>query len=108
MPAGFRRHLVAVTLINVFHCNIAEVRFVGNLAIIQTFSRTNRSNVIKITRQIFAPYFTHYTTTLYPKNRLRNDLYCVEWGVNFTPTNLYPQNGDRIVAIDSVTSLHHD
>jgi len=29
MPAGFRRHLVGKTLINVFHCYITEVRFVG-------------------------------------------------------------------------------
>jgi len=40
MPAGFRRHLVGKTLINVFHCDIAEneICFVGKLAIIQTFS----------------------------------------------------------------------
>jgi len=30
MPAGFRRHLVGKTL-NVFHCDIAEIRFVGKL-----------------------------------------------------------------------------
>ena len=33
MPAGFRRHLVGKTLINVFHCDIAEIRFVGKLVI---------------------------------------------------------------------------
>jgi len=33
MPAGFRRHLV-----DVFHCDIAEIRFVGKLVIMQTFS----------------------------------------------------------------------
>jgi len=40
MPAGFRRHLVGKTPINDFHCDIAEIRFVGKLAIIglQTFS----------------------------------------------------------------------
>jgi len=38
MLAGFRRHLVGKTLINVFHCDIAEIFFVGKLAIIQTFS----------------------------------------------------------------------
>jgi len=39
MPAGFRRHLVGKTLINVFfRCDIAEIRFVGELVIIQTFS----------------------------------------------------------------------
>ena len=36
MPAGFRRHLVAKTLRNEFHCDIAEIRFVGKLMIIQT------------------------------------------------------------------------
>jgi len=36
MLAGFRRHLVGKTLINVFHCDIAEIRFVGKLVIIQT------------------------------------------------------------------------
>ena len=38
MPAGFRRHLVGKTLINVFHCNITVIRFVGKLVIIQIFS----------------------------------------------------------------------
>jgi len=38
MLAGFRRYLVGKTPINVFHCNIAEIRFVGKLVIIQTFS----------------------------------------------------------------------
>ena len=38
-PAScFRRHLVGKTLRNVFHCDIAEIRFVGKLVIIQTFS----------------------------------------------------------------------
>jgi len=46
MPAGFRRHLVGKTLINVFHCDIAEIRFVGELVIIQTFSQTNGLNVV--------------------------------------------------------------
>ena len=38
LPAGFRRHLVGKTLRNVFHCDIAEMRFVGKPVIIQTFS----------------------------------------------------------------------
>jgi len=38
MPAGFRRHLVGKTLVNFFHCDIAEICFVGELVIIQTFS----------------------------------------------------------------------
>jgi len=37
MPAGFRRHLVGKTLINVFPSDIAEIRFVGKLMSIQTF-----------------------------------------------------------------------
>ena len=38
VPAGFRRHLVGKTLVDVFHCDINEIRFVGKLVIIQTFS----------------------------------------------------------------------
>jgi len=38
MPAGFRRNLVDKTLMHVFHCDIAEIRFVAKLVIIQTFS----------------------------------------------------------------------
>ena len=39
MPSGFRHHLVRKTLINVFHCNIAETRLVGKLVIIETFHK---------------------------------------------------------------------
>jgi len=38
VPADFCRHLVLKTLINVFHCDIAEIRFVGKLLTMQTFS----------------------------------------------------------------------
>ena len=38
VPAGFRCHLAGKTLVNVFHCDLAEIRFVGKLVIIQTFS----------------------------------------------------------------------
>ena len=38
MPAGFRRHLVGKILINIFHCDIAEMRRVGKLVTIPTFS----------------------------------------------------------------------
>ena len=38
MTASFRRHLVDKTPISVFHCDVAEVRFVGKLSIMQTFS----------------------------------------------------------------------
>ena len=45
MLAGFRCHLVDKTLINVFHCSIAEIRFVGKLVMLQTFSCTNDFSV---------------------------------------------------------------
>ena len=38
MTAGFRRHLVGKSLINVFHGDVVEIRFVGKLVIVQTFS----------------------------------------------------------------------
>ena len=38
MLAGFRRHLVGKTLINVLHCDIAEIHLVGKLVIVPTFS----------------------------------------------------------------------
>ena len=38
MPDGFRRHLVGKTLRNVCHCDIAEIRSLGKLLIIRTFS----------------------------------------------------------------------
>ena len=37
VSAGFSRHLVGKTFINVFHCDIAEIRFVGKLMIIEKF-----------------------------------------------------------------------
>jgi len=42
MPAGFRRHLVGKTLRNVCHCDIAEIRSVGKLVIMQTFFISRR------------------------------------------------------------------
>ena len=38
MLAGFRCHLVGSTLINVLHCDINEIRPVGKLMIVRTFS----------------------------------------------------------------------
>jgi len=35
MPAGFRRHFVGKTLINVSYCDTAEIRFVDQLMIIE-------------------------------------------------------------------------
>jgi len=37
MLAGFRRHLVGKTLRNVCYCDVAEIRFVDKLLIMQTF-----------------------------------------------------------------------
>jgi len=78
MPAGYCRHRVGKTLINVFHCYSAEVRFVSKLV-------TN------------AHIFINQRIECYLNNT-----------INLRPLTthmLYPQNGDRIVAIDSVTSV---
>jgi len=79
MPAGFRRHLVGKTLRNVFHCDIAEKRFVGKLVIIQTFSAD---------RMLFK---------LHDKSSPLNSTHFAM---------LHQQNGDRIVPIDLVTLFH--
>jgi len=82
MPAIFRRHLVGKTVRNVCHCVIAEIRFVGKLG-------------------------DH--TDIFINRRIER---CLNKTINLRPLNsthyamLYPQNGGRIVAIDSVTSLH--
>ena len=83
MPAGFRRHLVGKTLLNDFHWDIAEIRFVGKLVIIQTFHKPMDWMLIKL-HDKSSPLSPHFYAML----------------------GLYPQNGDRIVAIGSVTSLH--
>ena len=41
-PAGFRRHLVGKTPINVCHCDIAEIRSVGKLVTVPTFLISQR------------------------------------------------------------------
>ena len=46
MPAVIRRHLVGNALINVFHCDSAEIRFVGKIMIIKTFLKHGGLNVI--------------------------------------------------------------
>ena len=47
MPAGFRRHLVGKTFRNVFHRDIAEIRFVGKLVTIQTFHKSTDRTLLK-------------------------------------------------------------
>jgi len=81
MPAGFRRHLVGKTVVNVFHCDIAEIRFVGKLVTIRHFINQRTECYLNYRINLRPPSYTHYAM-------------------------LYPQNGDRIMAIDSVTSLH--
>ena len=70
MPAGFRRHLVGKTLLNVFHYSIssAEIRFVGKIVIIHFHKPTDR------------------TLLNSPLNSAHHAM-------------LYPQNDDRIVAV---------
>ena len=67
VPADFRRHLLGKTPINVFHCNIAKICFVGKLVIMQTFSYINQQieyylnntiNLSPLTPHIM-PCYTH-------------------------------------------------
>jgi len=62
---GSYRHkkalLVGKTLTNVFHCDIAEIRFVGKLVIIQTYQRiechlSNTVNLRPLTPHIMPRY----------------------------------------------------
>ena len=53
--------LVGKTLTNVFHCDIAEIRFVGKLVIIQTYQRiechlSNTVNLRPLTPHIMPRY----------------------------------------------------
>ena len=67
---------------NVCHCDSVWIRFVGKSVVIWTLSQTNWFNFIRITDNSSPFNSTQYIV-------------------------LYPQNGDRIMTIDSVTSLHH-
>jgi len=63
MLAGFRRHLVGKTLINVFHWDIAEIRFVGKRTDIFINQRiecylNNTINVRPLTPHVM-PCYTH-------------------------------------------------
>ena len=50
MPGGFRRHLVGKTLINVFHCESAEIRFVSEIVSYRHFHEPADRMFIFITR----------------------------------------------------------
>ena len=80
MPAGLRRHLVGKTLRNVCHCDIAYIRFVGNLI---TDIFINQRTGFSLNNAI----------NLRPPP---NSAHCAV---------SYPQNGERIVATGTVTSL---
>ena len=61
MPAAFRLHLVGKTVINIFHCDMAEIRFVGELLIINQRIECNLNNTINfcpVTPHIM-PCYTH-------------------------------------------------
>jgi len=72
---------VGKTVINVSYCDIAQVRFVGQLMIIGTFL-TSVDSILFEQHNGSSPI---------------NSIHCVM---------LYRQNGDRFVTTDSVTSLH--
>jgi len=72
MPAGFRRHLVGKTLINVFHCYSAEIRFVGKLTSLNAdifinqrieCYLNNTTNLRPLTTHIM-PCYTHKMTII--------------------------------------------
>jgi len=48
MPAGFRRHFVGKTLINVSYCDTAEMRFVDRLMIICHLIQFYLNNAINL------------------------------------------------------------
>ena len=84
MPAGFRRHLVGKTLRNDFHCDIAEIRML-------CWQASDHIDIL-INQRIEC----YWNNTINFRPLTSHIMYA----------KLYPQNGDRIVAIDSVTSLH--
>jgi len=81
MPVDFCCHLVGKTPRNVCHCDSAFTRFIAKSVIIWTFSKTNFSISFEQHDKSSPFNSAHYIV-------------------------LYPQNGDRIVTTDSVTSLH--
>ena len=58
MPACFRRHLVGKTLRNVSYSDVTEIRFVGRLLIVWTFSSPNWWHSSQLTPHIM-PSYTH-------------------------------------------------
>jgi len=84
----FRRQLAFAAILWVklfemfFHCDIAEKRFVGKLVITQTFSYKPTDRTLLKQHDKSSPVnSTHFAI-------------------------LHPQNGDRVVNIDYVTSFH--
>ena len=63
MPAGFRRHFVGKTLMNVSYCDTAEIRFVNDhrdivLDHLIQFYLNNAINIRPLTPHIIS-YYTH-------------------------------------------------
>jgi len=83
IPAGCRRHLVGKTIRNVFHCDIAKTHFVGKLVTIDIFINQRIACYLNNTKNL---------------RRL-----CI---LHIMPWHTHKMAVDRIVATDSVTSLH--
>ena len=67
MPADFRRHLVGKTVINVFQCDITEIRFISKASVhtdifinqrIECYLN-NRINIRPLAPQSVMPCYTH-------------------------------------------------
>jgi len=59
MPAGVCCHLVGKTLRNICYCNIAEIRFVAKLMIIQIFFISQRVEFYLINAINLRPFTPH-------------------------------------------------
>jgi len=84
MPADFRRHFVGKTLRNVSCCDYRLNTLCWSV-----------SDSSEIVLDYMIQYYLNNAINLHPLTP-KSKLYVI----------LYPQNGDRFVTIDSVTSLH--
>jgi len=84
MPADFRRHFVGKTLRNVSCCDYPLNTLCWSV-----------SDSSEIVLDYMIQYYLNNAINLHPLTP-KSKLYVI----------LYPQNGDRFVTIDSVTSLH--
>jgi len=135
MLAGFRGRVLGKTLINVFHRDIAEIRFVGKLWDHTDIFINQRIQCYFINTTNLCPLKAkfHYTGPTGP-DRTRTDFFArrgpqtrvsdkvrglclvgsgrarvVEFSYNCTQyVMLYPQNGDRIVTTLHIAVNMHD